>query len=182
MGRGSRVKILCSYKHCTALRTDCKNKPHTAAIDDIDVDVAKTRALHPQARLVRFCSQAHRDKCLAKKSNKRGGREALSALQVAHLFKVMAARSCWAAVMQIVSIMTGERAETVSRVRDSWFRGLDPDGGELPSLQVPSVNKKTRQHDVPLNKDFARLLWSWYSRPQGSEMQQLKAFGYEFSA
>ena len=164
--RGSQVKIPCAWQGCKNKRADCKNKPFHAPIGN--VHESRLRHVHASARTVRFCCKEHLERCLqggTDSPSRRGGREALSPAQVAHLFTVLARKTPWAAVVFLLSVMTGERAEAVCKARDTWFEGLDPADGQLPFLNVPAVNKKTKSHKVPLHKGLSQLLWGWIQAP-----------------
>ncbi|CAE7446236.1 unnamed protein product [Symbiodinium sp. CCMP2592] len=169
-GTGSRVKIICAFTGCTRTNVCCKNKGITASY--AAVDSSKTRKLHATAQLVRFCCPEHRQKCLLKDKQRRGGREALDAQQIVHLFRILAWQRPWAAVLFLLSIMCGERAEATSVACASWLRITESD--QRPSLQVPRVNKKTTAHEVPLHLDFAALLRRWILEEplQGADNQQ----------
>ena len=93
---GSRVKIICAFKGCTQRDVCVKNKGITASY--AAVDLSKTRKVHAAAKLVRFCSTEHRQRCLLKDKKPRGGREALTAQQIVHLFGILAWQRPWAAV------------------------------------------------------------------------------------
>ena len=166
---GSRVKIICAFKGCTQRDVCVKNKGITASY--AAVDLSKTRKVHAAAKLVRFCSTEHRQRCLLKDKKPRGGREALTAQQIVHLFGILAWQRPWAAVF-FLSVMCGERAEATSVACASWLRITDC--AQRPSLQVPRVNKKTKAHEVPLHLAFAALLVKWINEEplRGADNQQ----------
>ena len=165
---GSKIKIRCAYAKC-ARKVDCKNKPFTSNIDS--VDPALLRGVRGHCKVVRFCSKDHRNICLRKDPVERGGREALGPEQIVHLFNTIRSRSPWAAVMLLLSLMMGERADAVRNARDNWFRGLSSETGELPTVCIPRVNRKTKCRTIPLNVSFAQLLYGWMvDKPlQGSD-------------
>ena len=90
------MKIICAFKGCTQRDVCVKNKGITASY--AAVDLSKTRKVHAAAKLVRFCSTEHRQRCLLKDKKPRGGREALTAQQIVHLFGILAWQRPWAAV------------------------------------------------------------------------------------
>ena len=96
-------------------------------------------------------------------TKKRGGREALTVDQVIHFYFVLLrdVNSAWAAVMFILGILLGERAELLCHVQDDWFGCMDPSQGILPQCFVRPINKKTKGREVPLDRDFGKLLWTW---------------------
>ena len=94
---------------------------------------------------------------------KRGGREALSMDQVVHFYHVLLRdlNCAWAAVMFVLGVLLGERAELLCNVEDAWFTGLDPSQGMLPQCFIKSINKKTKTREIPLNGAFGHLMWTW---------------------
>ena len=167
----SVLKISCAYKDCQNIRIDCKNKPWT--LDVGQLQRKRVRRLHPHAQKARFCSAKHQKLCLASDTPPRGGREALNAAQAVWLFKILAEHKPWSAVMFLLAIVLGERVDLVRQVRDSWLTGLSHDG-ESPTICIPAgVNNKTRgRQNVPLQKEFAHLLCTWMTTtplagPQG---------------
>ena len=175
--QGSQVKIPCSWQGCKNKSADCKNRPFHAPVGN--VHESRLRLVHASAKTVRFCCKEHLERCLQDGTDsRRGGREALSPAQVVHLFQVLAKKTPWSAVVFLLSVMTGERAEAVSTARDTWFEGLDPAEGQLPALNVPAVNKKNKSHRVPLHRGFSQLLWGWIQEPlKGTEGHQWPHIG-----
>ncbi|CAE7282163.1 unnamed protein product [Symbiodinium sp. CCMP2592] len=92
-----------------------------------------------------------------------GGREALSVEQVIHFYFVLLrdVNCAFAAVMFVLGLMLGERAELLCNMQDTWFAGLDASHGQLPTCTIRSVNKKTKCREVPLESGFGQVMWQW---------------------
>ena len=157
----SSLKIACGYKNCRA-RCDCKNKM-TYSLDVSDAKPSALRKMRGHCSTIKFCSEDHRAKCICKPSIKRGGREALTAEQVVHLFNIFVnkVQCAWAGVCFLIGVLLGERCELICSLKDSWFKGLNPSDGFMPQLAIEEINKKTKQREVPVDKELGALLWKW---------------------
>ncbi|CAE7790585.1 unnamed protein product [Symbiodinium sp. CCMP2592] len=98
-----------------------------------------------------------------KPKHRRGGREALSVEQVIHFYFVLLrdVNCAFAAVMFVLGLMLGERAELLCNMQDTWFAGLDASHGQLPTCTIRPVNKKTKCREVPLESGFGQVMWQW---------------------
>ena len=135
-----------------------KNSCHQLAMDM--VHPKKVRPMSKTCQRAKFCCAAHLNQAKLRASKVRGGREALTAEQVVHLFHVMLQdlSSPWAAVFLLLSIFMGERCGCALAARDTWFSGLS--SGQ-PLARVPKVNRKTTAREIPQEPGFARLLLQW---------------------
>ena len=90
--------------------------------------------------------------------------------QVRCLFDTLLRLGCpWAAVLMLVQIFMGERADCARQCRWSWLRGMAPGSLKPPSVEIPDeINGKTVAREIPLHEPFARLLLGWVEgRPSG---------------
>ena len=109
----------------------------------------------------KFCSAEHLSQAKLRAAKQaRGGRESLTAQQVAHLFRVMLEdlSSAWTAVFLLLCIYLGKRCGCTLSARDSWFSGLS---SAQPLVRLPKVNAKTTEREIPLEPEFAKLLLHW---------------------
>ena len=84
---------------------------------------------------------------------------ALSVQQFGCLFDTLLQQNCaWVAVLALLQLCVGERGACMCSARFGWLCGLDSDS---PQIQIPPVNKKTKERDVPLEIGVAKLLHSW---------------------
>ncbi|CAK9100998.1 unnamed protein product [Durusdinium trenchii] len=159
--QGSKVKLQCAWKNCKG-HCDVKNKSFILPIKKVNLSAC--RALRSHCKTVRFCSSRHLQKCQNPEvKEKRGGREPLTAGQTQRFFPTLV-QSChrpWAAVLMVLQIALGERADAARQACASWFVNLAPDSSGMPTCNIPRVNRKTQQRAVPLDRSFAKLLWQW---------------------
>ena len=136
-----------------------KNSCHQLTMDM--VDLKKVRAMSKTCKRAKFCSAEHLSQAKLRAAKQaRGGRESLTAQQVAHLFRVMLEdlSSAWTAVFLLLCIYLGERCGCTLSARDSWFSGLS---SAQPLVRLPKVNAKTTEREIPLEPEFAKLLLHW---------------------
>lgn len=125
------------------------------------------KGLRKDCRIVRFCCQRHKDKCLAPMDadeRKRGPREPLDSDQILGLWNVLRASGApWAAVMMLLQLQCGERGGCMVSARFGWLQNLNPDAADGPGISIPKVNGKTKPRWVPIIPEFAHLLHKWIS-------------------
>ena len=77
------------------------------------------------------------------------------------LFRRLVSHSAPAiAVMALLQLMCGERADCVRQCRMKWFKNLTETSDHV-ALAVPQCNGKTSQREIPLLPAFGRLLHKW---------------------
>ena len=160
----SKVKIKCCWKGCKS-GADVKNRPFQLPLKDVDWSLC--RPLRSHCKLVRFCCQGHLSKSrVVTPTKKRGGREPLTAQQVACVFWALVhdSRSPWAAVMWLLQLCLGERADCTRQASSKWFNNLNPTSTGSPTCSIPAVNLKTQERIVPLEKSLAELIWTWVTK------------------
>ena len=99
----------------------------------------------------------------------------MSVPQVVYLFNVLRQQRPWSAVLFLLALVLGERVDAARKCRMSWLRGLEEEGGALPTISIPQCNGKTKaREDIPLQADFTKLLhgWIWKHPLQGENGQQ----------
>lgn len=161
---GSATKQLCGYKLCKSKR-DVKNNSQKLQLSIAHIQKDKCRQLRSDCKIVKFCSEQHLRECKKRKEiRKRGGRVALNVPQVVKLFGILASRAPWAAVMMLIQLFLGERADAARQVRWSWL--LQSKADCPPNdIQIPACNKKTTPRRIGLYEPFARLLHQWTKNP-----------------
>ena len=158
-------KQRCAYAKCSKQQVDVKNSTFTAEKNKVDEE--KCCDLRSHCKLVKFCCESHKNKCLSGKTKKQQkdtqGREALDVAQVVHLFQVLTATgSVWTAVLMLIHLYLGERADCVRRITRSWLSNLEPEASGVPSIEIPEgVNGKTKSRKVQLPPDFSSVLHGW---------------------
>ena len=148
-------------------------KATTAARSAIDEEMC--RELHGACRLVRFCRPSHKRLCMAgPDSAERGPREGLDIEQYSCLFATLVGiGAAMMAVVTLLQIVCGERADCICRGRVRWLRHLDPKDSSPATCQIEKVNGKTVARHVPIAPAIAALLHEWLSNglkgPAGNE-------------
>ena len=170
------AKIRCGYRNCTKLRHDCKNSSYVLSIKNVNPQ--QCRCLRKHAQSVRFCTKSHMNMCKlqaktqdqkkssgAKRQGK--GRVPLTAEQVGILFRTLVQKvNCaWAGALCLLQLFLGDRADAARQASTEWFRNLNPDSGNPPTVAIPDCNDKTTVREVYLSKGFAALLWHWVLEP-----------------
>ncbi|CAJ1370237.1 unnamed protein product [Effrenium voratum] len=128
------------------------------------VDMSQCRqSLRQTCKKVRFCCACHRDRCLLKVPlQARGKREPMDAKQLADLFeRLCKAGKPWAAVLSLLQLQCGERADCARRCTTAWLHHIDPGSAEPPFICIPNFNRKTKAREVPLCAPFAVALYGW---------------------
>lgn len=117
-GRNSAIKVRCAYKKCRSGR-DCKNISEALRARRVDVDLAMRRAVRSHSACIRFCCDAHLQKCTGKtQMQERGAREVLDVEQVAVLFKTLVSNNApWAAVLMLFQVVLAERCDAMRSVK-----------------------------------------------------------------
>ena len=59
----------------------------------------------------------------------------------------------------------GDRADAARQASTEWFRNLNPEAGNPPSVAIPDCNDKTTAREIYLSTGFAALLWHWVLEP-----------------
>ena len=173
---GKSPSIRCGYHKCTKLDIDCKNSCHMLSIKNVNLQQCRCLRKHVQA--VRFCSKSHLNRCKlqqkaqnqkmssrAKRNVK--GRVPLTAEQVGILFRTLVQKlNCpWAGALSLLQLLLGDRADAARQGSTEWFRNLNPDSGNPPSVAIPDCNDKTTVREIYLSRGFAALLWHWVLEP-----------------
>ena len=178
--------IRCSKDGCEN-PSNCKNSRHTLPRKAVQLD--RCRALRKDCNVIKFCCKQHLEDCqkVAKKAQAKSRTdEALTAEQFAALF--MALCGCgypWAAVLILVQLFLGDRADCSRSCRVSWLVNvLGEDGAGLPTVCIPdNLNGKTVGGNRPLDKSFAKLLRAWIEQEplKGAKGSQWPLKNQDFS-
>ena len=153
------IQVKCGYKKCRKA-VDVKNVRGSLTASKAKVELSLCRTLRSHCKSVKFCSEAHRDLCITKRpKGKRGGREPLTADQFAKLFLTLQSFAPWAAVLSLLQLCIGDRADCSRQCRWCWFKSLDPESKEPATIKIPKVNRKTVHREIPLHEPFAKFLW-----------------------
>ena len=161
--KGSRIKLTCAYAKCKR-KTDVKNVSVKLQLSCKEVLKDQCRKLSAKCKVVRFCCAAHMQRCHLKHvaSNPRGGRQPFTTDQIITVYEGLLNLGCaWAAVLALLQLFTGDRADAARQCTWAWFSGLDPTQPESPSISIPKVNGKTVPRTIPLYTPFRDLLWQW---------------------
>ena len=164
------TSLVCGYKQCDS-NANVKNSPHM--LSKQLVKITECRALRPHCKVVKFCCQEHLSLCKKQKSKRKTcnvGCEALDVPQVLCLFDTLCLVGyAWAAVLMIVQLFLGERADAARSIRCSWLKHVlqDQDSVDLPEIWLPhGINCKTDERQIPLDRGLCKLLRSWiYESP-----------------
>ena len=156
--------LRCGYKACKRAEEDCKNSRYVLEKEDVNEDLC--RPLRANCSQIRFCCQAHLERCRFQekpKTGPRGPREAISPEQVGVLYNMLLAMdTTWPAVLMLVQLFLGDRANCARQARRSWFKNLAPEDGGLPMVEIPAwVTKTKKGRSMPLHEGFARRLYKW---------------------
>ena len=165
---GESGAIVCAWRDCET-GINVKNSRHTLSRDQSDLDACRPVRAHMKE--LKFCCEEHKQLSKRKpKSKKKAGegREALNADQLAYLFgALLRCGYPWAAVLTLMQLFLGERADCARSCRMSWVRNVcrGKDGAaplDLPQIVVPeALNGKTEGGPAPLDRGFAALLRDW---------------------
>jgi len=97
-------------------------------------------------------------------SAKRGPREGLDIEQYSCLFAALVGVGAgMMAVVTLLQILCGERADCICKSRVRWLQHLDPKDSSPATFQIEKVNGKTVARHVPLAPAIAALLHGWLS-------------------
>ena len=95
-------------------------------------------------------------------SSKRGPREGLDIEQYCCLFAVLVGMGAeMLAIISLLQVLCGERADRMCKARVRWLRHLDPNDGSPATVRFEQVNGKTQPRDVPMERAIAALLQDW---------------------
>ena len=98
----------------------------------------------------------------------RGGREALTTDQLVAFYKALLAHGpAWTAVLFVMQLMLGDRADCSRQISTSWLDLSSP----KPCVTIPKVNGKTVPRKIPLHSEFVKQLLSLMT---GSPLQGAK--------
>ena len=100
--------------------------------------------------------------------NPRGGREALTVAQLVALYKALLSNApAWTAVLFLMQLMMGDRADCARQCSTNWLCLVSP----KPYINIPeNVNGKTTARKVPIHSDYAKWLFSLMGSPlQGAK-------------
>ena len=59
----------------------------------------------------------------------------------------------------LLQLFLGDRADAARQASTAWFRNLNPETGNPPSVAIPDCDDKTTVREIYLSKGFAALLW-----------------------
>lgn len=159
--------IRCAWWKCRSLR-DCKNVGGNLTLPVEHVELAMCRGnLHKRCKIVRFCSLAHLKRCQRQQVQnglQQGrGRVALDPDQLLHVATVLKDMGKpWAAVLVMLQLAMGERADCARQISRDWLQNLDPADAAPPTVTVPAgINGKTVSRTVPLDGGLATQLAQW---------------------
>ena len=100
--------------------------------------------------------------------NPRGGREALTVAQLVAFYKALLSHGpAWTAVLFLMQLFMGDRADCARQCTTSWLCLLSP----KPYINIPEgVNGKTTARKVPIHCDYAKWLFTLMGSPlQGAK-------------
>ena len=155
--------VKCAWKACKRA-VDVKN-----SVLVLDRNLCKPEECRPHrahAKSMKFCCAQHLANCRVEHASSLPcdikGREALTIEQFLVLFHtVRELGAVWAAVLMLIQLFLGERADAARQCCFSWLRDFEG-GPQLPKVQIPQgINKKTCSRLVSLDVGFARILRSW---------------------
>ena len=156
-GPNSSIKGRCGYCKCRR-QLDVKNIGKLLQLPKSKVEPAMCRPLRKNCNTVKFCSLNHKKLCMKKTATARGGREPLTHQQCTKLFHVLASFSPWAAMLTLLQLFIGDRADCSRQCTWSWITGIGPDSAGQPTIHIPKVNEKTTARQIPLHQPFAIFL------------------------
>ena len=82
--------------------------------------------------------------------------------QLTDLFHVLIRDGAsWAVVAALLCMSCGERAGCIVKAKFGWLQNLSPAAKDLPCIGIQKVNGKTKQRNIPLPWELARLLHKW---------------------
>ena len=159
----SAVKVKCALRKCRS-KADVKNCGQDLQLSRDDIEESACRDLRGSCRVVRFCCQKHKQ--LGKKEQQKScpgsGRAPLNQDQVVKLFNCLVGRGApWCAVLVLIQLFAGDRADAIRRVTWSWFSNLEPSSMGTPKLKIPKANAKTVPREIAFYAPMAHLLWRW---------------------
>ena len=149
------------------LDTEVKNVGMDLRLRPREVDLEKCRPIRRHCASVAFCCYSHLMRCRRGTSaldvNARGGREPLSVQQLTKFVHelVKGDGPVWPAVLLLVQLFLGERADAARHARVGWFQNIEPSALGAPFVALPRVNKKTTAREIPLPYEFAKMLYTW---------------------
>ena len=155
--------VKCAWKTCRRA-IDVKNSVHVLDRDCCNPEECRPHRSH--ATSMKFCCPEHLEKCRVKHANRLPyevkGRAALTIEQFLVLFHTVRELGAgWAAVLMLVQLFLGERADAARQCCFDWLRDFDG-GPQLPKIQIPEgINRKTCSRLVSRDVGFARILRSW---------------------
>ncbi len=89
------------------------------------------------------------------------GREPIDTDQMVHLFHTLRQGEVWPAVLMLLQLFCGDRADACRRARASWLCDFAPAAPGAPRINIPKANEKTVAREVPVPMKFALLLHKW---------------------
>ena len=153
----------CSASQC---ETKVKNVGADLRLHRREADLPQCRAIRNHCQSVKFCCRAHLDKCKSGAGSGvascRGGREVLDAAQMTSFIDELIRNGpVWPAIMLMIQLCMGERADAVRRARVKWFEDIEAEALGAPFINIPKVNGKTVARKVPLPVSVAIQIHSW---------------------
>ena len=131
-----------------------------------EADLQQCRAIRNHCQSVKFCCRAHLDKCKSGTGSGvascRGGREVLDAAQMTSFIDELIRNGpVWPAIMLMIQLCMGERADAVRRARVKRFEDIEAEALGAPFINIPKVNGKTVARKVALPVSVAIQIHSW---------------------
>lgn len=162
------TKLMCGWRGCRSTRC-CKNRGRTLCLSRDEVNWDKIRMnMRTHCKRIRFCCSRHLK--VAKLAKPRQqlcrfpqevGRVALSVCQLSlFLQTLLSLGEPAAAVIALLQIHLGERADAACSVQRQWFRNLKPGVTGPVTIHLPAVNKKRWKGKLPWSLSSRRLLAS----------------------
>ena len=160
---GNCGTLKCAMKGCRSDK-NVKNVGRQLIAKKTDIDLSLCRPLKSNCISLRFCSKNHLSMCKKKRTQEavpRGKRMCMNHEQVCSLWNTLLhkVKAPWAAVLMMVQLCLGERADAARQVRFGWFDDLASPAGEGISIHIPDgLNGKTKARTVQLLPEFVAML------------------------
>ncbi len=123
------------------------------------------RPFKAHSKFMRFCCHDHLVKSQVKSDTDSKkppkGREAMDTKQLVHLFHILLRGEVWPAVLMLLQLFCGDRADACRRARASWLCDFAPEAPGAPKINIPKTNGKTVAREVPVPMKFAMLVHKW---------------------
>ena len=165
---GNCGTLKCAMKGCRSEK-NVKNVGHQLA-KKTDIDLSLCRPLKSNCISLCFCSKNHLSMCKKKRTEEavpRGKQMCMNHDQVCSLWNTLLrkVKAPWAAVLMMVQLCLGERADAARQVRFGWFDDLASPAGEGISIHIPDgVNGKTKLAQCSYSQSLLQCFGAAYLR------------------